>query len=336
MRVFRDGGPPPSTLAPYLTEVFLDHPWREADLASLVHVAPDGVVRGFIGLLPLRLAWRGRSLCGAVASTVMVDGGAGGDPLAGARLVRTFLSGPQDVSLGECAADVTRRMWLPLGARTLALRSLRWMRVLRPAGFVADLAARRVALLAPARLLARPLDRMLARPCDATAEGVAVAPEDLAAIIPDALQGFALRPDFDLPALRWLLAHAMRKERRGTALARVVTARRGRAVGGWLGHLRPGGLLQVQQAFAPPSHADAVLDDILAVARRAGAVAACGPAQPEFLEALQLRGCFLRHGGFSVAHARDPALAEALQAPDAFLGGVAGETWIRLSGSTLV
>ena len=341
MRVFRDGRrDAPPALASYLAAVFLDHPWRDPELSSLVHVAPDGVVRGFIGLLPLRMVLHGRKLRGAVASSVMVEGGAGVDPLAGARLVRAFLQGPQDFSLGECALDVTRRMWLPLGARTLALRSLSWMRILRPAGFAADVAARRAPLLAPARLLAAPLDRALApwrrEPVAEPVGGAAVAPEELASIIPAAIERYALRPDFDLAALRWLLSHAARKERRGAPVARVVTGRRGRPVGGWLGHLRLRGVLQVQQVFAPPCHATAVLDDVLAEAWRSGAVAACGPAQPELAAALQLHGCFFRHAGFSLAHARDPALAAALEGPDAFLGGVAGETWIGLSGSALV
>jgi hypothetical protein len=319
-----------------MASVFLDHPWREPDLGSLVLVAPDGVVRGFIGLLPLRMTLHGRRLRGAVASSVMVEA-TGGDALAGARLMRAFLDGPQDFSFGEAAADVPRRMWLRLGAQPLPLRSLRWMRVLRPAGFAADVAARRVALMHPARLLAVPLDALLSpRAAAAPMAGADVTPAALAEVIPDALRGFALRPDFDLPALCWLLGEAARKERRGALVARVVTGRRGRPVGGWLGHLRPHGLLQVKQVFAPAAEGDLLVDDIFQVARQRGAVAVAGPNQPELMAVLQLRGCFFRHAGFALAHARDPALAEALQRPDAFLGGVAGETWIRLSGSDLV
>jgi hypothetical protein len=53
------------------------------------------------------------------------------------------------------------------------------------------------------------------------------------------------------------------------------------------------------------------------------------------MDALQLRGCFFRHAGFSLVHARDAAVMEALQRSDAFFGGIAGEVWIRLSGSDL-
>jgi hypothetical protein len=348
MRLFRHGRrDPPPELAAYLAAIFLDHPWRDPDLESLVYVAPDGVVRGFIGLLPLRMRLGGRQLRAAVGSSLMVDGAAG-DPLAGARLMRAFLQGPQDLTLGEATADVTRRMWMTLGGRTLPQRSLAWTRILRPAGFAADIAARRVPAIGALRVLAGPLDRMLGRwrggagevaaygaPVAPQARGTDVAPEDLAAVIPGALQRYTLRPDFELPVLRWLLSHAARKELRGAPVARVVMGRLGRPVGGWLGHLRPRGVLQVMQVFAPPSEAEAVLDDILAEGIRAGAVAVSGPAQPELMDALQLRGCFFRHAGFSLVHARDAAVMEALQRSDAFFGGIAGEVWIRLSGSDL-
>ena len=348
MRVFRQGRrDTPPELAAYLAAVFLDHPWRDPDLESLVYVAPDGAVRGFIGLLPLRMTLGGRPLRAAVASTLMMEGAAG-DPLAGARLVRAFLQGPQDLSFGEAASDVARRMWLPLGARTLPLRGLCWTRILRPVGFAADVAARRMPALGALRMLAGPLDRIArqrrggapdvtARGADVApaARGSDVAPEDLASVIPGALQRYALRPDFELPVLRWLLSHAARKELRGTPVARVVMGRQGRPVGGWLGHLRPRGVLRVMQVFSPPSEAGAVLDDILAEGERAGAVAVSGPNQPELTDALQLRGCLFRHAGFTLAHARDPAVTEALQRSDAFVGGIAGEVWVRLSGSDL-
>src|SRR5215470_12713423 len=107
----------PASLTSYLRELYFEHPWHDPALASKVFVT-DGVVRGFIGILPLRLAFRGRTLRAAVASSLMVDNPQA-NPLAGARLFRAYLSGPQDVSLSDSANPVSRGMWDRLGGKTM-------------------------------------------------------------------------------------------------------------------------------------------------------------------------------------------------------------------------
>lgn len=329
--------PAPPALASYFAEVFLEHPCFDPELPSRVYVAADGAIRGFAGLIPLRMSYRGRPLRAAIASSIMVED-AESDPLAGARLLRAFLQGPQDLSIGENATDVTRRMWLPFGARSLSARALEWMRILRPAGFAADTAARR---FPPMRLLRAPgaaLDPVLARllrvpaPAAQGLSGADVAPEELADIVLRTAEAFALRPDFDPPVLRWMLSHAARKEQYGAPLARIVSNRQGRTIGGYLGHLQPHGMLRVMQVFAAPAHAEAVIDDLFAHAWQRGAVAISGRNQPELADVLQLRHCFFRHGGFTMVHSRSPELLEAMSGPGAFLNGLVGEAWARLSG----
>lgn len=292
---------------------------------------PDGAVRGFLGVLPLRLVHHGQVLRGAIGSSVMVED-AVGDPLAGARLLRAFLDGPQDLAFGEGVAEVTRRMMLTLGARAATLRGLGWLCVLRPAAFAADVAARRARRDGVPMPIAAALGRVLARPPAAAGSGRDIAPAQLAAIIPDAVAGFALRPDFDPSALAWLLAEAARKETLGAPIARIVPGRRGWAAGGWLGHLRPRGVLRILQAFAPAGMEEAVVDDILAAAWQHGAAAVAGRAQPELLDAVARRGAVFRGADAMMVHARDPALLAAAQGEGAFLGGLAGEGWLRLSG----
>lgn len=338
-RVFRrSDAPAPPALASYFAEVFLHHPWHDPELPSLVYLAPDGAIRGFVGVMPVRMSHRGRPVRAAVASSMMVEG-AEADPLAGARLLRAFFQGPQDLSVGENATAVTRRMWLPFAARTVPVNGLEWLRVLRPAGLAAHLAARR---LPPLRFLQVPgaaLDPLLARlgrlppPLAAPgAEGADVAPEELAQVVPRAVEGFALRPEFDAPTLRWLLSHAARKEQHGAPLARIVTLGGGRPAGGYLAHLRPRGMLRVMQVFAAPQDAEAVVDDLLAQAWRLGAVAVAGRCQPELMETLQQRRCLFRHGGFTMVRSRSPELMDAAVGGNAWLNGLAGEAWARLSG----
>src|SRR5256885_632572 len=88
--------PAPAVLRSVLRELFFEHPWRDPELPSRVSEA-DGKVIGFIGLLPVHMTFRGRKLRAAVPSSIMVDEPEK-HPLAGAKLVRAFLNGPQDLS----------------------------------------------------------------------------------------------------------------------------------------------------------------------------------------------------------------------------------------------
>lgn len=341
-RVFiRKAGPVPPALAPCLAEIFLEHPWSDPDLPSRVYVTAEGMVGGFLGVIPVRMSHRGRPVRMAVASSMMVDRPEA-NPLVGARLLRSFFQGPQDLSLTETANLVARQMWLRLGATVLPVHSLEWARILRPAGLGVYLAASYV--LPQLKILRPPaamLDALLTRrprmsplpDSGLEARGSDVTLEEFARFVPDAVSGFSLRPEFDFPTLRWMLTHAANKERYGTPVARIVPDRAGHPAGGYFGHVERRGLLRVLQILAAPGKAEAVLDDILAHAWRLGAVAVTGRGQPELHEALQVRSCYFRCAGFTIVHSRSPDLIDAFRNADACASGLAGETWIRLIGN---
>ena len=54
-------------------------------------------------------------------------------PLVGAKLLRSALSGSQDLSISESANPLSLKMWEKSGGATLPLFSLSWLRVLKPA-----------------------------------------------------------------------------------------------------------------------------------------------------------------------------------------------------------
>src|SRR6266508_2642641 len=108
----------PASLQACLADVFLRHPWYDPELASRVYVSPAGAVRGFIGVLPLRDAFRGKTLRAAVAGALMVER-PDENPLAGARLLRSFANGPQELSISESANRRSETMWQRLGGRLL-------------------------------------------------------------------------------------------------------------------------------------------------------------------------------------------------------------------------
>jgi hypothetical protein len=330
----------PASLASYLRELYFEHPWRDPALASKVFVA-DGAMHGFIGILPLRLAFRGRTLRAAVASSLMVDNPQA-NPLAGARLFRAYLAGPQDVSLSDSANPVSRGMWDRLGGKSAPSESMEWVRPFRPcatalalgADFVPPLRfARPVASLgdAVAGLLHR--DLMRVPPADGAREAEA-SDEDLVRLIPELAAAYEVRPAWDPTVLRWMLAHAADKNRHGPMVRRIVRGKDGGLLGCYIYYGRRGGVAWVLQLLARPDAIGPVLDNLLASALARGCVGVRGRSQARLLDALQRRQCMFFHRSATVVHSHDADLIAAVRGGEALVTGLAGDAWTRVIGDT--
>ena len=343
----RSRQPATPSLEACLTDMFLDGPDRDPEINSHVHVRADGVVSGFIGALALPMLAGDRPVRGALCGTLMVDDH-GSDPFAGARLMRAFLAGPQDISLTETANDVSTAMWRKLRATVLPDHSLEWLRIIRPAGFVADKAA---GVIGAARLiapLARPFDALIRRRgseprwldlSSAVTPGKTLATadaDDAAAVtlFQQFTEPYAVRPRWEPEVLRRMVAESRRKRLYGTMVRRVVTARDGRPVGMFLYYGDPGRIGRVVQILSAPGQADAVIDSMLAHADERGMVALRGRTMPVLLDAMLGRRFVFLHASSSIVHARDPALLEPFRAGKAFFNGFAGESWSRLIGDS--
>ena len=137
-RVFRtDEGPsrPAAKSYPaYFQTVYLTNPWSDPQIPSLVYENSTGVILGFLGVVPRPMSLRGRPLTAAVSSQFIVEPGDGSGMIA-VHLAKTFLSGPQDLSLADEAGMATRKLCESLGGTTVLLYSLYWGRLLRPCQF---------------------------------------------------------------------------------------------------------------------------------------------------------------------------------------------------------
>jgi hypothetical protein len=342
-RAFRNPhDPAPESLQDCLHEVFFAHPWRDPELPSRVYVAADGSVGGFIGVLPLRMSFRGRAVRAAVPSSLMVDEPAR-DPLAGARLLRSFFAGPQELSLSEPLNAVSQAMWKRLGGQSVASESMEWLRVFRPAGLGLALLGERL----PARLL-RPLGRAVDRMVGKLAGGLLavdrtprgydrdadVSDDELFRHMPAFVESYALHPEWDAGTLQWQLAHAARNGGRGTLFRRMVYGKNGTPLGCYLYHGQPGNVAWVLQILSRPDAVDAVLDSLFAHAHAHGSVAVKGRTQLRLMDALLERQCFFFRRHSAAAYSRNPELLAAVRAGEAMTSGLAGESWTRLIGDT--
>src|SRR5215218_8203894 len=108
---FRDPGKPASApLRAYLEDVFLNHPWQDSEQTSKVVVDGDGKVQGFVGVFPQRYLHKDNVVRTSVLGTLMSSEPAR-NPLVGAKLLRSALSGSQDMSISESANPLSLKMW---------------------------------------------------------------------------------------------------------------------------------------------------------------------------------------------------------------------------------
>jgi hypothetical protein len=334
--------PATPALKAYLAKLFLHGPDSDPDIHSHVHTDDDGAVNGFIGVLPLPMTVHGRAVRGALCGTLMVENHAD-DPFAGARLMRAFLGGPQDISLTETANDISTTMWRKLRGTVLPDHSLEWLRLIRPVGFVAAAAASAIGPLRIFAPLAKPVDALIRRRGsswahvaaeipDGTLASVDVADDETVDLFQKLTEAFAARPAWRRESLARMVAESKRKANYGAMVRRKVIARDGRPIGLFLYYGDPGRIGRVVQVLFQPGQAGAVIDSMLADAAGRGMVALRGRALPALLEAMLGRRFMFLHASSSIVHARDPALLEPFVAGKAFFNGFAGESWSRLIG----
>jgi hypothetical protein len=326
----------------YLGSVFLDGPDHDPEIVSHVHLREDETVNGFIGVLAMPITVAGRNVRGAVCGTLMVEDHAS-DPFAGARLMRGFLGGAQDISLTETANDVSTTMWRKLRGTVLPDYSLEWVRIIRPAGFAAAVAG---AAFGPARLLSplsRPVDSLIRRRPSAWSHVAAAIPDGTATtaeanedetveLLVSLTESYAAKPAWQRASLARRVAESRRKANFGTRVRRKVLGRDGRTLGLFLYYGDAGGIGRAVQILFQPGQAGTVIDAMLADAAERGLVGLRGRSMPALLEAMLGRRFFFLHASSSIVHARDPSLLEPFVAGKAFFNGFAGESWSRLIG----
>lgn len=315
--------------------VFVEAPWNDPALPSLVHTDASGAVIGFIGVAR-RGVWYGDApLTAAVCTHLMVEPAHRG--FAGLALMRRFLEGPQVVSFSDTANEPARRLWARLGGLVPSLYSLQWLRPLRPLRYALG-RLRGTRALTLLRAVGRPFaalaDAAAARmrghpfalPPDLTTSAPLAGPDLEAGIRGVLARHWRAVPQIAADSFDWIVTEVRRGPRaRALRCEQVTTAAHGPI--GWVVWLvEPGGLSEVLHLGGAPERLDAIVAHVCREAWRAGSVAIGGRANPPLLAVLDRCGAHLvRHGPLTLFHARDANLAAALLAGDFYLNRLDGE-----------
>ncbi len=338
-QVFRSGSrAAPPGLAAYFQRTLLDQPWADPEIPSLVYQSEDDRVVGFVAAHIRRLRFHGRRIRVACGGQLMADP-TSANRAVGALLLRRFLAGPQDLTITDSATTSTQRMWKGLGGRASYARALRWVRLLRPWGYLGD---RLLARLGSERLArgARPLWAALDGATDwvpgialerlpAGTRAVELTPDLLLECLESAGSSFVVRPDYDRAFLEWLFEEMSAVRVRGRLVKALIRDRRGMPIGWFVYYLNRGGVGEVMQIGGTGRGTAAAIDHLLLHARAHGATAVVGRLEPALLEPLSQREIFVRPAlAGLLVHSQDPALLLALESDRALLSRMEGETWM--------
>lgn len=338
-RTMRSGS---STPAPGVVEYLhriLEHPWSDPEIPSLVYIDGGAQIAGFLGSHPRRIWIDGRE--GRLAcSGQLVAEQRSRKHAVGAFLLRAYLAGPQDLSITDGATGEMRQMWGRLGGITAQLRSLDWIKILRPVGFASrhllgdrgdglrGHAVRRLARGSDS-ILERVAPRRLALAASRDVEAEPLTPEAAVEHLPALVGRVRLRPAYDLPYLHWLLGELAALTARGELAAKLLRARDGRALGWYVAHLPHDDVAFALQVVARERDAGAVLEHLFGAARDAGATSVRGRVEPQLLDPLASRGVVWRHAGAALLHSKDAATAALAASSQAFLTLLDGEYWME-------
>jgi hypothetical protein len=343
-KVCRVPGTSPSELIrdyrAFFTRTYLLHPWKDGPFCSLIHEDAEGRITGFLGSLPREMRMNGTVVRLRLASQFVVDPASRG--FVGMQLTKTFLDGPQDISITDEADDPARMIWERLGGHICSFASLRWIAVFRPCSF-GLLASRKAGFLNQTvqrglTPVARALDFVASRiPIKALRStqpkltGEELDSKTLTTCLTDFGKRKALRLEYDAPTVDWLLQRA--SDLRGSGSLQKVIVREGDMIAGWyVYYLNPGGMSEVVQLCSRDSFADDVVEHLFYHARSRGASVLIGRPEANLLEALHRKHCLLYSSPrqWMLVHSRRPELVSAFLSGDVFFSRLDGEWCLHL------
>ena len=331
-------GPSPVEVQSCIHELYFENPWIESSIPSLVF-DEKGRIGGFLGVVPRKMSLGGQSFVTAVGGNFVVHPDFR-NSLAGLQLLRTYMSGGQDLSLTDSANDVSRTLLERLGFTTILPFSLHWVRLLRPARFAAFAMSRFAANAAATSLefAARPfcaaVDRLAGAlsfsPFRQTESPLQAAELDVEALLycqKEFRNGYSLWPEYDVHSLSWLLSFMTRRKGHGDWLRAVLLRDQAVKTVGWYIYSRaPGRMGEVVQIGGERRSIKEILHHLFYDAWSHGVIALHGIVERQLMAEFSEANCFFTcRGGWMVAHSRKSDFLEPLNRGDAFLSRLDGE-----------
>jgi len=340
MRTWRhsDSGAP-SELVEYFEQIFLNHPWVDLNVPSLVHEEEDGVINGFVGLIPRPMNFDGRPVIVVASAGIMVAPELQGQGI-GLKLRTRSFTGPQALTFTDGGSDSALRIWSKSGGELCQLYCCQWFRVLRPASHFVSKLQRKIG---NAALLLRPIaaivDTLLIRlPVRALyideagiSPGTAGSARDIVELANASRNKSGLHPIYDEISFRWLLDQSACVEERGKLETTLVSEASGDPVGWYIYFAKTGGIADVLQIGGYPNQIGLVIRHLLLSARKAGCIAIGGQFDPRYASALVASGCSFGFRKNFIIYSADRDMLRTVHSGNTSLTRLDGEWWLNFA-----
>jgi len=280
-------------------------------------------------VIPRPMYLEQRAVTCAIAARLMVDP-AHRSPFAAIELLRTYLSGRQDISYTDGATMTARRVWETLGASLVPLLSIKWARIVKPLHLAVATRSWSEARSRASILLTAPGDAVAGSVSPFRVEDPALTtrplsvPGLLAALEADAGR-YTLRPVHTEATLEWLIDFMADDPDRGKLVTDEVLDEDGKPIGWYAFFSEPGGVCEVVNMSTDPKTHRRVLSQLIFRAKQDGGLAIQGRMLPRHLDDYWENGCFGKRSGWALIQTGDTELRRAVMEGDAYLQGLEGE-----------
>lgn len=318
----------------YFQRLFFENPYYDPAIGSIVHENDQGEIDSVIAALPIPYTVNGQSVMGRLLCAYMMK--PGGSPRGAAELTLSLRPSEKTFSFSDSAAPVSLRHFEAIGGVTLGAHGLGWTRIFKTGSYATKYVANRLPFLGglasnAAGKILNPLFPVsqVAKPRATVRE---IAQDEAISLIPVLLKSYSAYPAWTEGDFSWLLGMATENRAAGALRLFAINDPTGSPTGFFCYYRRPDGIAQVLSVIAKSGADRHAVNGMLFYLQEEGHIAARGRVDPRYLTALsQQSAMFFRLAANVCVLTARPDVLSAVQRNDIFIGGLAGESWSRLS-----
>ncbi|NTE88760.1 hypothetical protein [Agrobacterium rubi] len=331
--VFRTRSKPnKAELAAYLSQLMFSHPNYTPENGSIVSVDGAGRVKSTLIILPISYRIGDEPVTARLACAFMAANDA--NPRSIAALIFQLRPRGHQISFSDSAAPVSVSHLKAIGGTELPVQGLRWYKIFKPLPSAVNYVRRRISQKYPKLLHPGSLPVPIAIAPTVLSSGYSVASADTAVYAQYANQFLShctVAPIYSAEHLDWTITASCDADGRGRLVLAQVQDENGDLCGLFSFVGARGGEVQVLDLLWKTGQQDSVVDAVFESLKAAGFSFVSAQLRPEIIPALSRhKDIWYRHVTGVSATSRSPEFKQAMQNGQAYIGGVAGESWSRL------